>query len=67
MRDGKNVTGADLIREAERAWLTFRDKQCDVAGLPMEGGTKAGVLIDDCYLEQTARHALWLESITENQ
>ncbi len=66
-RDGKNVKGADLIRDAERAWLTFRDKQCDVTGLPMEGGSGAGVLIDDCYLEQTAQHALWLESITENQ
>ncbi len=61
VRDGKKVEGADLIRDAERAWLAFRDKQCDVTGLPMEGGSGAGVLIDDCYLEQTAQHALWLE------
>jgi uncharacterized protein YecT (DUF1311 family) len=66
-RNGKKLKGADLIREAERAWVSFRDKQCDVTGLPMEGGTGAGVLIDDCYLEQTAQHALWLESITANQ
>jgi len=66
-RNGKKVKGADLIRDAERAWLSFRDKQCDVTGLPMEGGTGAGVLVDDCYLEQTAEHALWLESITASQ
>jgi uncharacterized protein YecT (DUF1311 family) len=66
-RNGKTVKGADLIRDAERAWLTFRDKQCDVTGLPMEGGTGAYVLIDDCMLEQTAAHALWLEGITTTQ
>lgn len=66
-RNGKKMKGADLIRDAERAWLTFRDKQCDVTGLPMEGGTGAYVLIDGCYLDQTAQHALWLESITEGQ
>lgn len=66
-RDGRKVKGADLIRDAERAWLTFRDKQCDVTGLPMEGGTGAYVLIDDCYLDLTADHALWLEGISTTQ
>lgn len=63
VRDGgkRKLTGADIIRDAQRAWLAFRDKKCDAAGLPMEGGTGAGVLTSDCYLQETARQALWLE------
>jgi uncharacterized protein YecT (DUF1311 family) len=57
------LTGADLIRETQRAWITFRDKKCEAAGLPMQGGTGAGVLSSDCYLLETARQALWLEDL----
>jgi uncharacterized protein YecT (DUF1311 family) len=64
-RDGgkTKLAGADLIRETQRAWITFRDKKCEAAGLPMQGGTGAGVLSTDCYLWETARQALWLEEL----
>jgi uncharacterized protein YecT (DUF1311 family) len=54
-------TGADLIRDMQRAWLAFRDKKCDVASLPMQGGTGAGVLYGGCYMRETARQAIWLD------
>jgi uncharacterized protein YecT (DUF1311 family) len=60
---GRKLTGADILRDAQRAWITFRDKKCDAAGLPMEGGSGAGVLIAGCYLQETARQALWLEEM----
>jgi uncharacterized protein YecT (DUF1311 family) len=63
--NGKQVKGADLIRDAERAWLTARDKKCQVAGLQMAEGTGAGVLIDDCYLYETAHQAIWLNSLVD--
>ena len=60
------VTGADILREAQRAWIAFRDKKCDAARLPMEGGTGAMTLEDDCQLYETARQALWLENLARN-
>lgn len=62
---GKKIKGADLIRDAERAWLTSREKKCQVAGLPMSGGTGESVLMDDCYLYETARQAIWLNSLAD--
>ena len=50
---GRKLTGADVLAEA-------REKKCDAAGLPMEGGTGAGLLSVDCFLQETARQALWL-------
>ncbi|REF86314.1 uncharacterized protein YecT (DUF1311 family) [Methylovirgula ligni] len=62
---GKKLKGADLIRDAERAWLASREKKCRVAGLQMAGGSGAGVLIDDCYLYETAHQAIWLNSLVD--
>ena len=62
-RGERKLTGADILRDAQRAWLNFRDKKCDAAGLPMEGGTGAGILVADCYMVETARQALWLEEM----
>jgi uncharacterized protein YecT (DUF1311 family) len=60
---GRKLKGADILRDAQRAWISFRDKKCDAASLPMEGGTGAGLLSTDCYLQETARQALWLEGL----
>lgn len=62
-RGQRKLTGADVLRDAQRAWLNFRDKKCDAAGLPMEGGTGAGILVADCYMVETARQTLWLEEM----
>jgi uncharacterized protein YecT (DUF1311 family) len=59
----RKVTGADLLRDAQRAWIAARDKKCDAAGLPMEGGTGAGLLSMGCLLQETARQVLWLEDL----
>lgn len=59
----KPVKGADLIRDAERDWLATRDKKCQVEGLQMAGGSGATVIINDCYLQETAHQAIWLNSL----
>jgi uncharacterized protein YecT (DUF1311 family) len=60
---GRKITGADILRDAQRAWIVARDKKCDAAGLPMEGGTGAGLLTMACVLQETARQVLWLEDL----
>jgi uncharacterized protein YecT (DUF1311 family) len=63
----RKLTGADILRDAQRSWISFRDKKCDAASLPMEGGTGAGLLSVDCYLQETARQALWLEGLNAGE
>ena len=66
-QSNRALTGADILRDTQRAWLAFRDKKCDAAGLPMEGGTGARLLSTDCYLQETARQALWLETLNAGE
>jgi uncharacterized protein YecT (DUF1311 family) len=62
---GRSMTGADLLRRAQRAWISFRDTKCEAASLPMYGGTGAGLLAGSCYLQETARQAIWLETLPQ--
>jgi uncharacterized protein YecT (DUF1311 family) len=59
----RTLTGADILRDAQRAWIAFRDKKCDAARLPLEGGTGAMTLEATCLLTETARQALWIEDL----
>jgi uncharacterized protein YecT (DUF1311 family) len=61
----RKVKGADILRDAQRAWIAARERKCDAAALPMEGGTGAGLLSTSCYLDETARQALWLEDLAQ--
>jgi len=55
-----NFVSSDVrqsAKEAQRAWVQFRDKECVWAGAPEGDGTLAPVIIDGCHLEMTARRA----------
>jgi uncharacterized protein YecT (DUF1311 family) len=66
-RDGgaRKLTGAEVMREAQRAWIGFRERKCSAARLPMEGGSGAALLGGACFLQETARQAIWLETLDE--
>lgn len=36
------------LRDAQRAWITFRDLACEVEGLLFEGGTMEPLIVDSC-------------------
>jgi uncharacterized protein YecT (DUF1311 family) len=42
-----------LLRDGQRAWLTYRDKQCAVWGKWYEGGTIAPLMINSCLTDIT--------------
>lgn len=53
---------APALRDMQRAWITFRDRQCEYEASTWGGGTGAGPASLACMMELTARQALFLES-----
>jgi uncharacterized protein YecT (DUF1311 family) len=52
---------ATALRQAQRAWLQWREKRCALPAIDNEGGSIVGPLYTACMLDATARQALWLE------
>lgn len=55
----KRLEGEDhaRLRDAERAWIGFRDKHCAFVGGPSEGGTAHPMVVGSCLAELTAARA----------
>jgi len=52
------------LREAQRAWIAYRQAACRAAGdLTAEGGTMSRVVAADCVLRMTAQRAGELEDL----
>ena len=52
------------LREAQRAWIAFKEKGCLADGdLEAEGGTLSSVIAADCELRLTAERATHLEEV----
>lgn len=56
---------AETLREAQRAWITYRDKACEVAASPMRGGSAEPLLRNGCLARLTERRAKDLWDFTE--
>lgn len=48
------------LRQAQRAWIAYRDARCALPALENAGGTIVGPLTSACLMEATARQALRL-------
>jgi len=60
---GADETGKALLRDAQRAWLRFRDTECAWEADSMRGGTGAAPVSLDCQARLTAERAAKLERI----
>jgi len=60
------VKGSVIIQDMEKSWIAFRARKCDVDAMTMEGGTGARVIFGACYLAETGRQALFLESLVDD-
>ena len=49
----EGLSEEDRLRTAQRAWVAFRDANCDVAGYPMRGGSAEPMLINACLRSMT--------------
>lgn len=52
------------LKKAQRAWVAYRDAECEYLHDP-DGGTLAGVISANCYMDKTAQRATELESSME--
>lgn len=48
------LQGAEAaLRTAQRAWIDYRDAQCETAGFPMRGGSAEPLLVYGCLRQVT--------------
>ncbi len=53
------------LRKAQRAWIQYRDANCDVISAPMRGGTGERTLYASCLVDMTTMRANELRAISE--
>jgi uncharacterized protein YecT (DUF1311 family) len=56
------ATGGAL-KDAQRAWIQFRDAKCAVSEKEYEESTMATILVADCKLTETGRRAIEMQAI----
>jgi len=52
-RLARDSSAGRTVLESQRAWLTYRDKQCNVWAKWYEGGTVAALMINNCLTDIT--------------
>ena len=57
------ISRGDALRDAQRAWIAFRDADCALAHAIWQDGTIRGPVAASCRLEHTARRALALRDL----
>jgi uncharacterized protein YecT (DUF1311 family) len=57
--------GAKALREAQRAWITFRDKTCEAEGYAMKGGSAEPLLVYGCMRVVTKERTAHLKGMIE--
>lgn len=58
--------GIDRLKDAERAWLSYRDIQCKAAAHEYEGGSMAPMIYSDCLKTLTDQRIDALKKIYED-
>lgn len=55
----------DTLLASQRAWITYRDKQCQVASFEMRGGSGAAQIHGGCFYELTRARIAQLNALIE--
>ncbi|MBL4927713.1 DUF1311 domain-containing protein [Tabrizicola sp. KVB23] len=58
--------GEKALREAQRAWITFRDAECKAEGYPMRGGSAEPLLVYGCMAALTRERTETLARIADS-
>lgn len=57
--------GADALRDAQRAWISFRDKACEAEGYAMKGGSAEPLLVYGCMRVLSEERTAHLTSMVQ--
>ena len=58
--------GATALRDAQGAWITFRDKACVAEGSQYEGGSIQPLIVTSCLARLTRERTAGLRILLEN-
>lgn len=58
--------GAEALKEAQRAWIIFRDKACEVEGYAMKGGSGEPLLVYGCMRQLTEDRSAQLNGLVDS-
>lgn len=64
--EGMQPSATQTLREAQRAWIVFRDKACEVEGFVSRGGTMEPLLVSSCkarLTDQRTEGLRWLNNV----
>ena len=64
---GGDEPTAPVLKQAQRNWIAYRDESCRYEALRYQGGSIAGVVRARCLQELTARQALRLRALAEQE
>jgi uncharacterized protein YecT (DUF1311 family) len=53
----------EALKDAQRAWIAFRDAKCRVSEKEFQGGTMSTIMVADCKRTETGRRAIEVEAI----
>lgn len=57
--------GPEALRDAQRAWITFRDKTCEAEGFAMRGGSGEPMVVAFCLTRITRERIAHLYGMLE--
>lgn len=63
--DEESKGAVDALVAAQRAWVAFRDANCEVAGFQARGGTMESMLISSCLADMSTKRAAELRELSD--
>ncbi|WEZ82790.1 lysozyme inhibitor LprI family protein [Rhizobium sp. 32-5/1] len=61
-----NLVGAvEALKAAQRAWIGYRDGQCELAGFSARGGSMEPMLVSSCLADLTTKRTVELKELLE--
>jgi uncharacterized protein YecT (DUF1311 family) len=64
--DRAYVGAVEALKKAQRAWIGYRDGQCELAGFEARGGSKEPMLVSGCLAELTRKRTAELKELVES-
>ena len=58
--------GAAALKDAQRAWIIFRDKACEAEGYAMKGGSAEPLLVYGCMRQLTEDRTGQLQAMVDS-